>query len=140
MGSLWPTNKKSEKFEDGKWRDIGEPPVHSLGFYAVIFHAENFYYFGGYDQVVDKSLSSILALNAASWTWSNIGQLNSARHAHGVTSVNNMFIVIGGLGTQPNEACSLRNDEFICREKNSSLYRYAWSPLLFLVNDNYENC
>ena len=130
----------SEKFEDGSWSDIPEPPVgQSLSNYAVIFDAGNFYYFGGFDS--GKGLQkSILRLNADSWTWSNVGQLNSIRDGHGVTLIDNTFMVIGGMSSQPNEACFLNDGEFSCEQKSSSLLDYAFTPILFIVSDDYEIC
>ena len=139
VGSYSPPSKKSEIFEDENWRDIQEPLVDQryYAFYAAIFYAGDFYYFGGTD---GNDLSSILRLNAASWTWSNVGQMNSPRWGHAVTLVGNTFIIIGGFGTQPNEACTLNNDEFTCEEKSSTLESYFLTPLLYVVNDNYGNC
>ena len=130
--------KKSEKFENGNWTDIEEPPVRSISYYAVVFHAGNFYYFGGRDNT-GTHLRSILCLNAASWTWSNVGQLNSGRLAHGVIQVENKFMVLGGDGTKRNEACILSNGYFTCEEKGPSLTWYNL-PLVFLVNGTYGNC
>ena len=138
VGSYSPSNKKAEKLENGSWSVIEDAPVDwKLYYYAVTFDADNFYYFGGRD---NSDLSSILRLSAASWNWSNVGNLNSARRSHGVILVENTFMVIGGLGTQANEACLLNNGQFTCQEKTSSLNRYASYPLLFLVNDDYKLC
>ena len=102
----------------------------------MIFDAGNFYYFGGVG-----ATTSILRLNAATWTWSNVGSLNSPRLAHGVILVENTFMVIGGGdGTKANEACILNDGGFTCEEKSSSLTQYQHSPLLFVVDDNYGTC
>ena len=135
MGSWSPGNKKSEKFENGNWSDLQEAPVHlSFRSYAAIFYGGNFYYFGGYD------LTSILRLSAASWTWSIVGQLNASRNGHGVILVDNKFMVIGGSDIRPTEACLLRNGRFNCEEKRSSLLKDFNTPILFLVDDNYQDC
>ena len=132
------SNKKGEKFENGAWSEIEDAPVSTrLYGYAVTFDADNFYYFGGYDR---SDLSSILRLSAASWTWSNVGNLSSARNAHGVILVENTFMVIGGLSTKPNEACQLNNGQFTCEAKTSSLNYYYYYPLPFLVSDDYKLC
>ena len=138
VGCVSPPSKKSEIFEDGNWSDFDEPPVGTLDSYAVVVDAGNFYYFGGYDS--GATVSSILRLNGATWTWSNAGQLNSARHAHNVIMVDKTVMVIGGGGNQPNEACILTNAEFTCQRLSSSLYEYKYTPLLHLVNDNYGLC
>ena len=138
VGSTFPSNKKAEKFINGVWSDLQDPPVSwRLYAYAVTFDADNFYYFGGADK---NFLSSILRLSAASWTWSNVGNFNSARRGHGVILVENTFMVIGGLSTKPNEACQLNNGQFTCESKTSSLNDYAFYPLLFLVSDDYKLC
>ena len=95
------------------------------------------YYFGG-DSGDD--LNSILRLSGTSWTWSKVGQLNSPREGHGVISVGNIFTVVGGMGTQNNEACVLENEQVTCTELSSSLTDYFYWPSLYLVNDNNGNC
>ena len=65
VGSSWPYSRKSEKFENGSWSNITEPPVGKRLFsFAAIFDGGNFYFFGGYDS---GSHSSILCLNAVTF-------------------------------------------------------------------------
>ena len=139
VGSYNPRNKKSEKYEDGSWSEIQEPPLVSLSDYAAIFHADSFYYFGGFESG-SGYLRSILRLNATSWAWSNAGQMKSSRRGHAVILVKNTFMVIGGGYTRQHSACLLNNGKFSCEEKSSSLTDYVDRPMLFLVNDSYENC
>ena len=141
LGSYWPHSIRGEIFENGHWIGIADPPtLRSLSHYAVIYNTGNFYYFGGYSGYSRDTLSSILCLHAATLSWSNVGQLNSARYGHGVIKVENIFMVIGGFGNQPNEACLLINGQFICEEKPSSLKSYAYKPLLFPVSGNFGKC
>ena len=137
VGSVLPSNRKSEKFENDKWIDIEEPPVETIFNYGVVFHAGNFYYFGGHENYSGTGFSSILGLNAASWTWSSVGEMNSGRYGLGVIQVENSFMVLGGTGTKQNEVCVLNNERFTCEETNSSL-SYYYLPFVFLVSDNYD--
>ena len=139
VGSIFPDHKKGEKFDNGNWTDIEEAPVRTrFAQSAVVFTAGNFYYFGGLDK--GTTLSSILCLNATTWTWSKVGKLNSARYSNGVILVEDTFMVLGGSGRQQNEACRLKDGKFICEEKTSKLENYYNNALLFLVKDNYGNC
>ena len=137
-------SKKSEKFENGNWSEIQEPPIDgsSMSRYAPIFHGGSLFYFGGWDGSV--KLTSILRLSVSSWTWSNVGQLKSSRRAHEVILVGNTFTIVGGNGngsiTKYNEACLLNNEQFTCTELSSSLTNYFYRPILYLVSDNYQNC
>ena len=119
---------------------IGDEPsaMAKIYEYAVTFHAGNFYYFGGYGYF--GRLDSILRLNADSWTWSNVGKLNSARLGHSVILIENKFMVIGGSDNQPNEACVLNDGQFSCTEQPNSLTDYRITPILFLVNKSYGDC
>ena len=111
-----------------------------ISYYAVTFYDGNFYYFGGFNS---GALDSILCLNADSWTWSNVGKLNSARFGHGVILVDNKFMVIGGesltQNTLPNEACVFTDGQLSCTEQSTSLTNYKSTPL-FLVNHSYGDC
>ena len=152
VGSL--TNKKSEKFEDGKWSEIKEPPVYqNYWLYDVTFNSGKFYYFGGEDGSLSnqRPLSSILCLNAVKWTWSNVGQMRSPRHNHRVILIDNTYMVIGGVQgdlnnknrvpLKKNEACLLKKGKFACEEKMSSLNNDQYNGfVLFPVRDNYRNC
>ena len=148
VGSYDPPKKKSEKFQEGVWTDIQEVPVvNRLSNYAVIFDAGNFYYFGGYDG--SGISSSILRLNAASWTWSFVGTLNSPRVNHGVILVENTIMVIGGTdytlyyklnSRLPIEVCLLNNGQLNCEEKTSSLTDNFHTPLLFVVSNSFGLC
>ena len=133
-----PHHKKAEKYENGNWSDIPDAPVASkLSHYAVIFNAGNFYYFGGSLGYPDNTIRS---LSAATWTWSEVGRLNAARYGHGVILVDNNFMIVGGNGNQPNEACHLNNGQFICEQKTSRLTNFYGSQILFRVSENYELC
>ena len=134
----FPASKKAEKFEDRSWTEIQEAPF-GLFDYAAIFYTGNFYYFGSEDTLNSgyAALNSILCLNAITWTWSNVGQLNSARSGHGVILIDNTFMVIGGSGHPRNEVCHLNNGRFTCERKTSSLSHYYRTPLLFLVSDDF---
>ena len=137
VASRKPVHKKGEKFENGVWSEIQEAPIDTNA-YAAIFESGNFYYFGGADD--SGPLSSILRLNAATWTWSNVGNLNSARNGHEVILIENTYLVIGGELNQPNEVCLLNNGQFTCEEKNTTLDNYRYKPLLFLVSNNFGLC
>ena len=152
MGSAFPFNRKSEKFEDDTWSDIFDPPgVEALSESAVIFHAGNFYYFGGYDgrgcygpkcngPTYDGRLNTIFRLKSAKWVWSVVGRLNAVRRGNSVILVENTFMVIGGVGEKPNEACLLGENGIFTCEETSSLDTYWYYPVLFLVNDEFEDC
>ena len=139
MGDLY--SKKSEKLQDDIWSDIEEPPVNGtrMYYYAVIVHGSSHYYFGGYD---GGDLNSILRLQSGSWKWSNVGQMKSYMHrlGHAVILVSKTFMVVGGDGTQKNEACLLNNGQFSCTELSSSLDSYIYYPILLSVADNFGNC
>ena len=137
VGSVLPSNRKSEKFENDKWIDIEEPPVQTIFNYGVVFYAGNFYYFGGHEKFRGAGFNSILGLNAASWTWSRVGEMNSVRYGLGVIQVENSVMVLGGAKMLQNEVCVLNNGRFTCEEKNSSLSMYM--PFVFLVSDSYDD-
>ena len=106
--------------------------------YVVIFHGSGHYYFGDSDG--NSRLHSVLRLQSGSWTWSNVGQINSARWGHAVISNGEKFTVVGGNGNKKNEACSLKDGQFSCTKLSSKLYNYAYVPILFSVADNYGSC
>ena len=136
--------KESEKLQDGIWSDIEEPPVDGgMYLYAVVVQGSSHYYFGGYYVSADGSnvgLDSILRLQSGSWTWSNVGQINSARYGHAVILIGQKFMVVGGGQKKYNEVCMLYNGRFNCTELSSSLSSYAYSPILFSVPDSYRYC
>ena len=104
---------------------------------APIFHADNHYFFSGYN---DNGVDSILRLAQNSWTWSTVGQVNLSRWGHGVIMVGDKFMIMGGRGIRKNEECLLSNGEFSCTELSSSLNDYVYTPMLFLVDESYGNC
>ena len=139
-------SKKGEKFQDGTWSDIQEPPIdvltdrdaYRLAGYAVIFHGGYHYYFGGLDG--NSESNSILRLSGTSWTWSNVGQLNSAREGHSAILIGNTVTVLGGYGTKRNEACSIDNEQINCTYLSSGLAWYWWYPILHSVDQDYGQC
>ena len=140
VSSQAPYNKKAEIFEDGAWTDIQDPPAPiGWGQYAVVFDAGNFYYFGGWN---GHYISSILRLDATSWTWSEVGSMTRGRHGHGVFVNGNTFMQIGGNGHYRTEACVLSNGQFTCEENTTvqPLGGYAYWPFLLPVSDTFELC
>ena len=154
MGDYY--NKKSEIFKSYYWTDIEQPPwkdpmdgsVDASRFldYAVVFHGGSHYYFGGFNS---NPIDSILRLDESSWTWSFVGQLNTARSGHEIILVGNTFTVVGGKGYEQTsvssrwinvqtDACLLNNGYFTCTEQ-SSIYD-GRDPFLYLVDEDFGNC
>ena len=114
-------------------------------FYSSVVINESFFLVGGlYDNYYlnrpDKFQRTIARLDAATWTWSNAGQLNTARSHHGAIWSMSKLIVVGGTGDEkPAEFCQLTDNRFNCVEQKSRLQGYL-NPLLFVVSDEYKNC
>ena len=87
-----------------------------------------------------KPSTQITALNSASWTWSLAGELKVGRVRHSVIKVGNRFMVVGGWHDTENESCILTNGTFSCELHGTSLFRYHAYAILFLVDEEYENC
>ena len=132
-------SKKSEIFVDEKWATIEDPPINGVAItaYATIFHAGYHYYFGGYTA---SRIRSIIRLEEKSWTWSNYGEMNTARQGHGVILFDDRFLVIGGYYTKKNEVCQFDADKLTCTEFASSLSNYENTPSLFIVDIDSEPC
>ena len=136
--------KKTEKLEGDIWTEIEEPPINedNIYNYAVIFHGGYHYYFGGFYGHYSQGdpLDSIIALQEKTWTWSDIGKINTPRMGHAVILIGERLMVVGGWSDKKNEACVLKNGKFNCTELTSSLFRYQYTPILFLVDNDFDNC
>ena len=118
--------------------DFDSVKDHFVAHYASVFINGNFFIIGGW---ADGSYSSTIArLDAATWSWSRAGRLNTARDNHGAIWINSKLVVVGGWGTYPTEFCQWENEEFTCTDQKSTLKDYAYYPLLFAVSDDYKNC
>ena len=145
------SSRKTEKFQNGNWIDVEDIPADGTRMYhhAVLFYAGNFYNFGGVTRFTEQ-LSSIFCLNGVSWTWSNVGQMISPRYGHAVISIENRFMVVGGVQADGNlavavpalkhEVCTLNNGFFSCTAFNSSLTNFYNTPVLYHVDKNYRTC
>ena len=98
---------------------------------------KSFYIIGGWET---RSSSEITRLDSTSFTWSSAGHLNYARIGHSVSFVDSKMIVVGGVGNLKTEICELDKSQFICHSQDSSLDKYVYTPLVFIVNDQYKNC
>ena len=110
----------------------------------MLFHGDKHYYFGGL-YGGDDPKDSILVLKENTWTWSNLGKMKISRSGHEIILVGDRFMIFGGVGSlgseeKKNEACALKNGQFSCTKFYSSLDGYAYYPILYLVDDNYNNC
>ena len=131
------TSTKSEKFEEGAWSVIQEPPGSGkFSEYAAIFHGFSHYYFGRF--ISDEY--SIHQLQEKSWSWKYVGEMKSKyRSGHRVIKIGEKFMVLGGLNPMRNEACLLQSGWFSCTEFGSELTSYHF-PILHPVDENYKNC
>ena len=113
--------------------------------YASVFINGNFFIIGGWTTPWaghwGENSNTIARLDAATWSWSKAGQLNTSRRGHGAIWINSKLVVVGGYAlTKQTEFCDLANDEFTCTYQQSILEDYAYYPMLFAVSDNYRNC
>ena len=89
-------------------------------------------------------MNTIARLDAVNWSWSEAGEINTARHYHRAIWVDSKLIIVGGqrkdLDLMPTEFCNFENNEFTCSEQMSTLDDYVAFPMLFAVSDDYRNC
>ena len=69
--------------------------------------------------------------------WEKLGELNQARHGHGVIFQKGDFIVVGGRDTKKTERCSLHGNSIQCTNVDPELDDYAFYPEMMLVPENY---
>ena len=76
----------------------------------MVGRGRQIYVFGGQRRTLSKKTElsqDILAYNTYSHSWSNVGQLQTARHGHGVTLYMEYFVVVGGQGGKTSEQCEI---------------------------------
>ena len=105
-------------------------------FLAPIISLDNaFYVFGGRDN--NASIKIIGRLDAVTKEWTQAGELQKNRERHSVIFDNQDVIVVGGVGEQNTERCSLQNGTFSCTEQTPVLLNYRDYPELVLVEDGF---
>ena len=105
---------------------------------AVLYAQGSFYVFGGYiGRLTDTDV--IARLDAQTYQWSKIGQLNTPRNYHAAIAIDDEFLIVGGAGEYKTERCSMleTNGELVCMDQEPTLsFYYRW-PELFLVESSY---
>ena len=106
---------------------------------AVVYFDHGFYFFGGWDNTsLESTLDIIARLDSQTYVWTKVGELNTPRHKHNVVTVENEFLVIGGVGyDMKSERCNYDDDQMICTEQWPELTGYYDYPELFIVNEDY---
>ena len=68
-----------------------------------------------------------------------MGQLNHKRRAHNAINCGEMFIVVGGFGTQTSEKCVLTGNNITCTDQTPELQNFALWPELLEVGIDFCN-
>ena len=83
-------------------------------------------------------MANIVRLDAISKDWSNAGNLNAARHGHGVIFVDSAFLVVGGgHNSFMTEKCTLADNVMTCTEQAPELDDYGFYPELAYVSEDF---
>merc|ERR1712106_85099 len=136
LGSYDPWHKKAEilRTDGSTWSTIGDYPdslaSSSISYAPIIYSDGGFFVFGGWS---DYNIKGIGKLDATTFMWSKVGDLNTRRRSHNVIFDGAHFLVIGGDGTYKTESCKMDNDQMACVEQNPKLTKYAYYPELYLV-------
>ena len=88
-------------------------------------HNDVFYVFGGYDYLSEESrdLATIAQYNPDNDTWTQIGELNTARRQHDVIVSQGAFLVIGYGST---ENCQFKDNSMTCMSQEPYISRNAF--------------
>ena len=100
----------------------------------MTFFDNSFLMFGGHS---GRSLNGIAKFDMKDLSWSKIGHLYKARHAHSVIAVEDQFLILGGHGTNIAEKCRYWRGKLTCSPQEPTLAEYRYSVGLFLVPDNF---
>ena len=138
--SLFSFGVKRNKSKSNGKIDSVKDGIDIIRYSSVVIN-ESFFLVGGQYTAEKLPVGTIARLDAATWSWSNAGQLNIARSLHAAIWTMSKLIVVGGKGDEKRtEFCQLTNNRFNCVEQKSKLQGYLSNPLLFLVSDDYRNC
>ena len=100
----------------------------------MAFFNNSFLMFGGYN---GGNLNGIAKFDMKNLSWSKIGHLYQARHAHSVIGIGDQFLILGGIGTNTAEKCRFWRGNMTCSPQQPNLSNYRYSVGLFLVPDNF---
>ena len=115
--------------------------ANSFSHQAAVYAYSSYFYFGGMNKGGGSSnkVSTIARLDGSSYKWSKVGQLNEGRYGHNAIHLNGHFLVVGGAGTYKTEKCEYKNNQMVCHSQSPSLTKYAYTPELMIVSDDYCN-
>ena len=135
VGSRYPNNAKTEILSGAwSWTESTTYPFHeSISYSPILFLRSTFYVFGGY---TDKEVSTIATFNPKSEKWTKLGDLETARNAHGVIAFQDYLLVLGGNNHKMTEKCTLSENAIYCNSTDQKLYAFAHYPLLTMVDSD----
>ena len=86
------------------------PNIDAIWMAPMVGRGRQIYVFGGQRRTLSQQTEiskDIVAYNTYSKSWSNAGQLQTARHGHGVIMYMDFFVVVGGQGKKQSEKCEI---------------------------------
>ena len=108
--------------------------------YAVLNHNGGYILFGGFkgSSGLDGSVSTTVArLDENNTSWRKLGDIKNAREGHSAIYDGQVFLIIGGKGTETTEKCSISESSIDCMDQSPILKDYESHPSLFLVPGDF---
>ena len=86
----------------------------------------------------DSYSNIIAAFDTTTKQWNKLGELNQARHGHGVILHQGQFIVVGSYSDEAvTEQCTLKGDSVVCTPVSSEHEVYWFQPNMMSVTENF---
>ena len=109
------------------------PYLDTLTDYQIVSLSESFIIFGGFDEKRNISISTIAKFELAKNVWIELGNLQFSRSGFGVTTVQQLFLVVGGQERKRTEMCTVTGDKIHCKSREPTLYKVQHYPAMMVI-------
>ena len=109
--------------------------------YQILSLFTDFIIFGGFDEKLNVTMTTVAKFNPTKNIWTKLGNLQFSRHGFGAIETQKQLLIMGGEGKKRTEICVITGEKVKCKSREPTLSNFLYYPAMMVIETEYtERC